>query len=228
MTEDMMLLLDQSVPHLQKDENILLINSLCVHDDLARASDKLSKGHKGKILVYSASGRMLREKLDFLSKLIVAKQVKLLVLNSWEFAACGSRQKHALAHWLREMRDGNKVRIVVYSREPKCPEFGALPLLGYTANSTDEMGEWRWHDKYTKDQFFPNATETVLEYMEAREAERSDAAASDVADQSGTSVSRKKRGVLEFIPVGDILKAQALKNKELEGVGAQGTYAVAA
>jgi hypothetical protein len=233
MAEDMMLMMHQSLPHLQKDEHILLLNALCVHDDLAAASDKLSKGHKAKILVYSASGRMLREKLEFLSHLVVAKQVRMIVLNSWEFAACGSRQKHALAHWLREMRDGNKVRVVVYSLEKECPRHGALPQLAYTANSTDEMGEWRWHNKYASGEFYPNATETANEYAQAVEAKASagksdaataeaastEAATSEFTDQPEFVIPRERRGGLEFVKASDILQARSLKNKELEVAG---------
>src|SRR5688500_15126951 len=89
-TEHVMLLMHQSVVAMQRGEHILLINSLCGHDALARSCDKITKGRSGEVIVYSASGTKLRERLEFLSSLISAKDVKLLVVNSFEFAACGS------------------------------------------------------------------------------------------------------------------------------------------
>jgi hypothetical protein len=50
-TEDVMMLMHQSVVAMQRGEHILLINSLCGHDALARSCDKIAKGRPGKVIV---------------------------------------------------------------------------------------------------------------------------------------------------------------------------------
>jgi hypothetical protein len=226
--EDMMVLMHQTLPTMERGETILVINSLCVHDDLARSVDRVAKGKPGKVHVYSASGVKLREKLEFLSLLISQKRVRMLVVNSFEFAACGSRQKHALAHWLREMRDAHKLRVIVYSCARECPKFGALADLSFVANSTDEVGEWRWHNNYQNGSFGINATEMAVRYADAVEklakemreknAEgKSDEKAGEKS-QGMTMPRREWHGKLNFIGPDQLI--ESLKNKNLATVSA--------
>ncbi|HET6513200.1 MAG TPA: hypothetical protein VFH43_13490 [Candidatus Kapabacteria bacterium] len=213
VAEDMMLLMEQTVELLQPEEHIMVLNTMCVHDDLASAADKLGKGKPGKITVYSASGTLLREKLDFLAKTITAKKVRMIILNSWEFAALGSRQKHALAMWLREVRDASKLRVVVYTREKEIPKFGALAMLCHAASSCDDTGAWTWNGRYAADKFYPNMTDTVNEYIEHYEARRAE------SSKGGMTMPRKKRyGLLNIVTASELI--DSLKNKDLRAVSA--------
>lgn len=227
-SEDMMVLMHQTLPTMERGETILVINALCVHDDLARSVDRIAKGKPGKVHVFSASGVKLREKLEFLSLLISQKRVRMLVLNSFEFAACGSRQKHALSHWLREMRDAHKLRVIVYSCAPELPKFGALADLGFVANSTDEVGEWRWHNDYKNGRHGINATEMAVRYADAVEKlakEMKEKAGEQGNDKTPGEKSaamamprREWYGKLNIIGPGQLI--ESLKNKNLTPVSA--------
>lgn len=164
--EDVMTLVHQSMPALRSDQGILIINALCVHDTLIAALERIAKPGNASAYVYSACGPKLREKFGFLSHLIAAKNIRLLVLNSFEFAAYGSRQKHALCNWLREMRDAHKLRVVIYSLERQMPKFGALSNIGYASSSTAEVGKWRYEEDYKENHHFANATDASLQYAE--------------------------------------------------------------
>ena len=236
-TEDVMMLMHQSVVAMQRGEHILLINSLCGHDALARSCDKIAKGRPGKVIVYSASGTKLRERLEFLSSLISAKDVKLLVVNSFEFAACGSRQKHALAHWLREMRDAHNLRVVVYSIEREEPRVGALYGLSYTASSMSVVGSWRFEELNVE----LNATEKAVRYADAveqidneirqkkAEARNAEAIKQEATTQAVASTAKKPTGMtmprrelqskLNLVPSSELL--QSMKTNDLAPVGAR-------
>jgi hypothetical protein len=190
--EDVMTLVHQSMPMLRPNQGILIINALCVHDDLIAAIDRIAKPGNAAAYIYSACGSKLREKFAFLSNLIAAKNVRLLVLNSFEFAAYGSRQKHALCNWLREMRDAHKLRVVIYSLERAVPKFGALANIEYASSSTAEVGKWRYEDNYKQNFHFPNAADASLQYAE-------DAVASEVAvtEVAVTEVAATEKQVIE-------------------------------
>jgi hypothetical protein len=243
-TDDVMTLAHQSIVSMQRGEHILLINSLCGHDALARSCDKIAKGRPGKVIVYSASGSKLREKFEFLSTLIVAKDVKMLVVNSFEFAACGSRQKHALAHWLREMRDAHNLRVVVYSYENNLPEVGALNALDYTASSVSMVGAWKIGEVSSS----PTATDVAVRYADAveeidneiRQKKAEEKAAQEKAAQDQATVApvqinapvvptekkpaamtmprRALQSKLNLVPSSELL--QTLKTNDLTLVGA--------
>lgn len=165
--DDIMTLMHQSVVAMQRGEKIMVINSLCGHDELARACDRIGKGQPGKIMVYSAYGAKLREKFDFLSATIVARNIRMIVVNSFEFAAIGSRQKQAFAAWLRAMRDAHKLRIVVYSYERESPRQGALSGLSYVSNYVDKVGEWQREEVPAAAML--NATDVAESYADAVE-----------------------------------------------------------
>jgi hypothetical protein len=227
--EDVMTLIHQTLPNMKKDETVLVINALCNHDDLVEAVDKIGRKQAAKALVYTASGAKLREKLEFLSTLIAAKNVRMLILNSFEFAACGSRQKHALAHWLREMRDAHRLQVVVYSCAPDAPRNGALFNLGYAASSTVEVGKWRYEEDYQSEYHTTTASEASLQYA-ANVIASEDAAASSKSSAM-TMPRRKWQNKLNLIGAEELVGS--LKNKELRAVSAGGEvveeeYAMAA
>jgi hypothetical protein len=164
--------------------------------------------------------------------------VKLLVVNSFEFAACGSRQKHALAHWLREMRDAHNLRVVVYSIEREEPRVGALYGLSYTASSMSVVGSWRFEELNVE----LNATEKAVRYADAveqidneirqkkaEESRKAEAIKQEATTQAVASTAKKPTGMtmprrelqskLNLVPSSELL--QSLKTNDLAPVGAR-------
>jgi hypothetical protein len=135
---DILKLVRHAVRELPAGEHALVVNSICSQSIMDEAARKISRRQAAKMLTYTAYGQALREKLDFLETVIKEKHVRLLVISSFEFAATNARQRHALVHWLRQMRDEHALRIVVYSLAPEVPQQGAhsgpLALLAWLSD----------------------------------------------------------------------------------------------
>jgi hypothetical protein len=135
---DILKLVRHAVRELPAGEHAFVVNSICSQAIMDEAARKISRRQAAKMLTYTASGQALREKLDFLETVIKEKHVRLLVISSFEFAATNARQRHALVHWLRQMRDEHALRIVVYSLAPEVPQQGAhsgpLALLAWLSD----------------------------------------------------------------------------------------------
>jgi hypothetical protein len=140
---DSFLLMKQAAPLLPKGDNVLYVNTLTSADIVAEVADKLSARYNREICTFTATSRVIMERLEFLEHTIIAKRIKLVILNSFEFAAIYSRQRSKLATWLREMRDTYGVRMVVYSMYEE-QKSGALGTLSWLADRTQEVGEWQY------------------------------------------------------------------------------------
>lgn len=196
---DSLTLLRQASSHLAADERILVLNTLFAPDELDYAISKISERRAAKILTFSASGRALIQKLFMLTCLIVAKKVKCIVLNSMDFAAETSRQRTALVHWLREMRDVMGCSVAVYViREPVGE--GALMQLLWVSDRCSEVGEWRESDARLLEEV-THFDDVVLNFVEELERE-------EPRDPSGATS--------EPFSVSEFLALEALKNIELE------------
>jgi hypothetical protein len=97
---DSFLLMKQAAPLLAKGENVLYINTLTSADVVEKVADKISARYDREVCTYTASSRNVMQRLEFLQHTISSKKIKLVILNSFEFAAIYSRQKNCLATWL--------------------------------------------------------------------------------------------------------------------------------
>jgi hypothetical protein len=141
--QDSLLLAKHSAEQLQQGEHVLYINTLAQHKLVEQCAEKINQRSKGKITVFSATSSEMMQKLDFLRHTISAKKVKLVILNSFEFAALHSRQKVRLIEWIRSVRDGLDCRVVVYSMQELYEPVGAIKQLRWLAERSEECGDWR-------------------------------------------------------------------------------------
>lgn len=113
----------------------------------------------------------LTERLKMLTIMIEQKNVRLVVLNSFDFATQNSRQRLAIVHWARKMRDDLGVSIAIYMLH-RPSDFGAMGQLALLADSIKETAEWR----HTQPSEFPdhitiNTTLALQEIIEELKAE---------------------------------------------------------
>lgn len=190
--KDSLLLVQQAAKELHDRGNILYINTLTQHAPLEEAAEKISARGKCKVVTFSASGQYFMDRLAMLQHTVHVKNVKLVVLNSFEFAAFESRQRSRIVQWLRELRDGEGVRIVVYSQHDE----QRLSALMWLADSVEETAQWR-RDTAMKDLIVQqNSIDATLEFVEALDTAVSD---NDLQERLNELLIDRDRLILEAI-----------------------------
>jgi hypothetical protein len=101
--------------------------------------------------------------------MIQAKNVRVVVLNSFDFATQNSRQRLAIVHWVRTLRDDLGVRVIIYSLH-RPGDFGAMGQLKLIADSIEETADWRKAPPQSFEQGVLNTTSTLKEILSEVEA----------------------------------------------------------
>lgn len=140
--KDTFTLTRQMIERLKKGEHVLYMNTLASAKMVEEAADAISARHAAKVLTFSESGTELTEKLAMLSLLIERKNVRMIVLNSFDFATQNTRQRVAIVQWARRMRDDHHASVVIYMLH-RPSEFGAMGQLALVADSIQDTAEWR-------------------------------------------------------------------------------------
>lgn len=204
---DSYLLMKEAAPKLEKDASLLYINTLTSASSVEQLADKLSERYDRKLCTFSASSRVIMQKLDFLEHTITAKNVKLVIINSFEFAAIFSRQKTLLASWLREMRDAYGLRIAVYSMYPE-QTHGGLGSLAWLSDRSEQVGDWKYDEEISDTlRKSDNAEAATEEFMKKLDQ--------DPDDSRDARFFVDTPGVLGFKSIADIMGLRSLKNKDL-------------
>lgn len=142
VVKDSLTIMRQAVMYLSHGEHVLYINTLAAHKQIDEVAKAVSIRQAAKVLAFTQYGTELTQRLTMLRTLVEEKNVRVVVMNSLDFATQNSRQRIAIVHWLREMRDELDVRVIVYSlHEPA--KFGAMGQLGWIADTVEEVGRWR-------------------------------------------------------------------------------------
>lgn len=208
---DSFLLMKQAVSQLGKGESVLYINTLTSAAAVNEVVDKIARRYRREVTSFSSSSRRVMERLDFLGETIGAKNVKLVIINSFEFAAMHSRQRVKLANWMREMRDLHGVRVAVYSMYAE-QKAGALGTLAWLADRTQEVGEWQYENEKTL---------SVQEGSLAAAQEFSAMLDSSSDDGSEETYYVDRPEGTDMFRLNDILCSPSLKNKDLASVAAR-------
>jgi hypothetical protein len=145
--KDSMTLIRQSAAEMRGGEHVLCINTLTSAREIECAADSISTRSAGKVITYTLTSSTLTHRLEFLKLLVAQKQVRVVVINSIDFAARTSSQCKSLVHWIREMRDVHDCRVVTYGiHEPH--ELGAMGQLKWISETCEGVGEWRNKEKF--------------------------------------------------------------------------------
>jgi hypothetical protein len=145
--KDSMTLIRQSAAEMRGGEHVLCINTLTSAREIERASDSISSRSAGKVITYTLTSNTLAHRLEFLKLLVVQKKVRVVVINSIDFAARTSSQCKSLVHWIREMRDAHDCRVVTYGIHAP-HELGAMGQLKWISETCEGLGEWRNKEKF--------------------------------------------------------------------------------
>jgi hypothetical protein len=133
--------LKRAAAMLRAGEHVMYINALTAPREVEEVADSVSKRHRGKVLTYSVTSTTFAARLQFISLAASAKNVRVIVLNSIDFAARTTNQKKALVHWLREMRDVLGCRVVVYGMFAPT-DTGAIAQLKYVTSREVRFDQW--------------------------------------------------------------------------------------
>jgi hypothetical protein len=208
---DSFLLMKQAAPLLPKGENVLYINTLTNAAIVQEVADKISDRYDREVCTFTATSRFIMERLEFLAHTITAKNIKLVILNSFEFAAVYSRQRVKLATWLREMRDMHGVSVVVYSMHA-AQTMGALGTLSWLADRTQEVGDWQYE-----------FDDTLIVEESALSAGQEFSAMLDTEEASEDYLV-DRRDKLQLFNFPKLFVQDPLKNKDLDGVATRATH----
>ncbi len=205
---DSFILLKQSVRQLPVGDGVLYINTLTTADVVIDVAEKLSKRYNREISTFSGPSKLIMERLEMIGQMISVKRIKLVILNSFEFAAIYSRQRNRLAVWLREMRDEHGIRIVVYSSHAS-QSIGAHGVLSGLAERVQDVGAWQ----YESDDSLTTQESPLLaaqEFSKMLEHE------TDETSEETFWVDRPM--VHDFVDFSKKLMHSALKNNDLSAV----------
>lgn len=205
---DSFMLMKQAARQIPLGQSILYINTLTSADPVIEVAEKLSKRYDRAVCTFSANSREMMDRLDFLAVTIKEKNIKLVILNAFEFAAMFSRQRNRLAIWLREMRDAFGIRIVVYSILPP-QTIGAHGVLATLSERVQDTGAWQYEtdDSLTE---HDSPLEAAKEF-----ANLLDTDADDSSEQTYWVDRPKLVGMFDFAKK---MSSLPLKNNDLAGV----------
>jgi hypothetical protein len=158
--KDTFTLVRQALRYLSAGEHVLYMNTLASKKHVEEVADAISARHAAKIAVFAESGNDLMERLKMLTLMIQAKNVRVVVLNSFDFATQNSRQRLAIVHWVRTLRDDLGVRVIIYSLH-RPGDFGAMGQLKLIADSIEETADWRKAPPQSFEQGVLNTTATL-------------------------------------------------------------------
>lgn len=127
---------------LAPDERVLLINSIQAYDDLQTTLSKWPTRDRERFRDFSGLADTIPPRLDFLMGVIETMNVRLLLLNVYEFAAMNPRHKSQLLNFLRRARNKHNVHVIVVTiNTPN--NVGTMGGLKYMAQSIEPIDAWR-------------------------------------------------------------------------------------
>ena len=127
---------------LQEGENILYVNTLVNAERLehmmGKRFDHGARRGRNHFVTYEADGFITR--LESIRAIVIAKDVRYLVLNGFELAALTSRHRSVFMAWIRAMRNAG-VNIILFTMS--CPgRIGTLGALRFSALTITEVGAY--------------------------------------------------------------------------------------
>jgi hypothetical protein len=208
---DSLTLAKHSLEELGAGEHVLYINTLASHDAIEQAAQKLSARRAAKMIAYSTAGVPLSQKLDFLLALAQEKKVKVVILNSIDFAARSSNQKKALVYFMRELRDMLGCRVIAYTYQSDTPMQGAFGDLKWLCDTVTDIGEWRTGRINHLEVQIVNASIAAEQFVDALQAEEQCVAELQVEEIDGST----DRDAMSSISIDEFLASGSLKTNDL-------------
>lgn len=129
------------VKYLPTGQHALYINTLVDHETLERTMNKYVS-RRPRLLFCTWLEKSFMERLTFLEHAIQTKDVAVLVINSFDWAALTQRHRVLLSQWLRRVRNLFKLRIVIFMQ---CMPgyYGVNGSLRFIANNLVEVGSYK-------------------------------------------------------------------------------------
>ncbi|HET6512257.1 MAG TPA: hypothetical protein VFH43_08700 [Candidatus Kapabacteria bacterium] len=131
----------RAAAELKGGEHVLYLNTLTSAREVEAVADSIAARHHAKVLTITLASAQLAARMQFITHTVAAKKVRVIVLNSLDFAARTSNQRKALVHWLREMRDMHDCRVVVYGIHAPSVD-GAMAQLKYICERSISHQDW--------------------------------------------------------------------------------------
>jgi hypothetical protein len=133
--------------HIESDQPILYINTLVSRREFEMQAERLINRHPKKRLLSQATylDGTFMDQLRFFEQTIRSKGVRLVLINSFEFAAKDSRTRAELMFWIKKVRDELNASVILFSQRK--PSAGALGALRYMAKTVAEVGAYKKTDE---------------------------------------------------------------------------------
>lgn len=143
LKESIALSRDLMTESLGKEDHILYINTLVstqafeFHERRAKKDVAQNRRFLSLTLLQDA----LAEDLEFLTKTIEEKNVRVVILNGFEFSAMTSRHRIEIFFWLKSVRDVMGARVVVFTQSgPR--SYGTLGQMRFVSETCQEVGAY--------------------------------------------------------------------------------------
>jgi hypothetical protein len=202
----------QAAAALSKGEQVLYVNTLTSEERAEHEIRKACRRHGGaetrrKILLLSVPADEIMAHEDFLEMIVESRNVRLVVITSFDFAAMFGRRRTRLVCLLLRLRDFQQVDIAVGLRhEPGSASHGAIGHLVYQAQRTVRLEDLHRFDA------------TPAEGDEASTATEAEAAATEdevAASEEGRIALWEAPSMRAFMPSRGPLHGRSLKTNEL-------------
>lgn len=127
----------------RSNDAVLYINTLSSAAIVERECADLLKiiGDEPRFYIGHFFQAEVATKLDFLSKTIVARGIKTVIINSYEFAVSTSRHRIDLVVWMRALRDEHGVQVIL-SMMTAPGQTGLQQVMRFMSDSITGIGEY--------------------------------------------------------------------------------------
>lgn len=151
-------------------EPVLYINTLSSAAAVeSECADLIRSTHKEPLFYIGHFYRAeVATKLEFLSKTILARKIKTVIINSYEFAVSTSRHRSDLVVWMRAMRDEHGVQVIL-SMMTAPGQAGLQQVIRFMSDSISRIGEYQVPGQNQRKLEFLSFREYAKKSMEAHE-----------------------------------------------------------
>lgn len=136
-----LLIARESLRAMAEDETILYINTLEASEVVEDPITQWKAKERERIRVGNGGAETVPQRIEFIKQMVKDRNVKLVILNMFDFAAMTSRHRAAVFHCLKWLKDRLGARIVVVTmNEPT--NVGHMAGLKLMARSIAHVGGW--------------------------------------------------------------------------------------
>lgn len=123
------------------EERVMYINTIDGPEAIEEQMARLRKRDSDRIFRLTATPETFSDKLEYARICVKNQKVKLIIMNSFEFAAMTPRHRSNVLVFLHWAKTKLRCRIVVVTMRPPT-KVGTIGQLRYIARSAAEIGAW--------------------------------------------------------------------------------------